>query len=122
MTATEQRAADVAAFDAMQRAQGLEKVYGLDDVVQWLPWQDAARLGLSHLFAAKAALLDPGSKEPELKLGGQIEFERDLQKAFSAVDSAESYEAYRASDDSIWDGDFVPAVLIGHAVESVGGL
>lgn len=37
MTATEQRAADVAAFEAMQNAQGFAKVYGLDNVAQWLP-------------------------------------------------------------------------------------
>lgn len=114
---------DIETFEAMQREQGLEKVYGLDNVVQWLPWADAARMGVVELYGAKFALLDPNtySEFDELKGGTQLDLEREFQAAYLAIEQAGSYEAYIALDYDIWGGDFVPAILIGHD-EAAGGL
>lgn len=77
---------------------------------------------MAELFAARSALLDPMTytTDPEFKLGEQKEFEHDVQAAFLAIDNATSYADYIALDNDIWAGDFVPAVLVGHA--DVGGL
>lgn len=73
------RGADVMAFEAMQRAQGLEKVVGLDGVAQWMPKADVQRKAIVDYYAPKFANLDPNS------VGEKAELQRAFAEAFMAV-------------------------------------
>ncbi len=73
------RGQDVANFEAMQVAQGLAKVIGLDGVAQWIPKADAARKAVVDYYAPKFANLDPNS------IGEKAELQREFGAAYMAA-------------------------------------